>query len=114
MKTERTKIQFEWNGKPLTLEFTADSLRKMESRGFDVSEIDKHLLTIGETLFCGAFIAHHDDIEESTRKELFKEISAFADDNENDKIEEVLAKMFQEAIEELQSHRGNLRWRMTR
>ncbi len=113
MKTERTKIQFEWEGKPLTLEYTADSLRKMEDRGFDVSEIDKHLLTIGETLFCGAFIAHHDNISESKRRELFREISAFAEDGEG-KIEDTLAKMFQEAIEEIQSHRGNLKWRVTR
>lgn len=113
MKTERTKIQFEWEGKPLTLEFTADSLRKMEDRGFDITEIDKHLLTIGETLFCGAFIAHHDNISESKRKELFREISACAEDGE-ERIEDVLANMLKEAIDEIQSHRGNLKWRMTK
>ena len=114
MKTEKTKIQFEWEGKLITLEYTADSLRKMEARGFDISEIDKKLLTLGETLFCGAFIANHDDIKESKRRELYKEIAASAEDSEDEKIEAALADMLKEAIDEMQSHRGNLKWRMTK
>lgn len=109
MKTEKTKIQFEWEGKPITLEYTADSLRKMEERGFDITKVEKRLLTFGETLFCGAFIANHDDIEESVRREIFHEIGASAEECDEN-IDDVLAKMFEEAINELQSHRGNLKW----
>lgn len=114
MKTERTQICFEWDGKPITLEYTADSLRKMEARGFDISTMDKKLLTIGETLFSGAFIANHDDIKESKRRELYKEISEASEGEDATGIEEALAGMFQEALEELTSHRGNLKWRMTK
>jgi hypothetical protein len=112
MKTEKTKIEFDWNGKHIVLEYTADSLRKMEKRGFDVSEADKRLLSLGEDLFCGAFIENHDDIKEKERRELYKEISA--SDEDGNEIDAALAEMFSEAIEEIQSHRGNVKWRMTR
>lgn len=113
MKTEKTTIEFEWDGKKIVLEYTADSLRKMEKRGFDISKIDERLLTLGETLFVGAFIANHDDIKESVRREIFNEVSASAEESGED-IDDVLAKMLEEAIDELQSHRGNVRWRMTK
>ena len=114
MKTQKTKIEFEWDGKPIVLEYTADSLRKMEARGFDIGEIDKKLLTLGETLFCGAFIANHDNIEESVRREIFKEFSEISEDEESMKIDDVVAKMFEEALDELKSHRGNVKWRMAK
>lgn len=114
MKTAKTKIEFDWNGKHITLEYTADSLRKMEERGFDIGVIDKRLITVGETLFSGAFIANHDDIDEEIRRELYNEISSYDDDGNGEKIEEVLAKMLQEAVDEMQSHRGNLKWRMAK
>lgn len=114
MKTEKSIIEFEWDNKHIVLEYTADSLRKMEARGFDIGTMDKKLLTIGETLFCGAFIANHDDIKESKRKELYKEISEMSEGEDATGVEEALARMFEEALEELTSHRGNLKWRMTR
>ena len=114
MKTQKTKIEFEWDGKNYVLEYTADSLRKMEARGFDIAEIDKKLLTLGETLFCGAFIANHDDVKERIRKEIYKEISAVSDDEEAKSIEDAIIGMFQEALDELTSHRGNLKWRMAK
>ena len=114
MKTERTKIKFEWEGKPITLEYTADSLRKMVKRGFDITKIDSELLLFGETLFCGAFIANHDDIKESMRREIYREISEASDDEEGEKIDDALAQMFSEAIDELQSHRGNVKWKVSR
>ena len=113
MKTERSKIQFEWDGKLITREFTADSLRKMEARGFDISKVEERLLTLGETLFVGAFIANHDDIKESKRRELYKEISAVSEGEQAEGIDDALAGMLREAIEEMQSHRGNLKWKVT-
>ena len=114
MKTERSKIEFEWDGKLIRLEFTADSLRKMEARGFDISKVEERLLTLGETLFVGAFIANHDDIKESKRRELYKEISEMSEGDEAVSVNEALADMLREAIEEMQSHRGNLKWRVTK
>lgn len=114
MKTQKTKIEFDWNDKHYVLEYTADSLRKMEARGFDISTIDKKLLSIGETLFSGAFIANHDNVKESERKQLYKEISATSDDEDSKGIDEVLTSMFEEGLQEITSHRGNVKWRMAR
>jgi hypothetical protein len=112
MKTEKTRIEFDWEGKHYVLEYTADSIKKMEKRGFDISKIDERLLSLAETLFCGAFIANHDDVNEIKRREIFKELSASDEDGHG--IEDAIAEMFREAVEEMQSHRGNVKWRMTR
>lgn len=114
MKTAKTKIEFEWDGKKIVLEYTADSIRKMEERGFDIGFVDKRLITLGETLFCGAFIANHDDIEESVRRELYNEFAASSDDETSVQIDDALSNMFEEALTEMQSHRGNVKWRMAK
>lgn len=126
MATRKTKIEFEYEGRLITLEYTADSLRKMQERGFDVRQADAKILTLAEDLFCGAFIANHDDIKLSKRREIFKELcgepenpeaDASDDDEETGlkgRIEGVVVQMFKEACEELASHRGNLKWRIAR
>lgn len=112
-KTKKTKIEFELDGKPYVLEFTADSIRKMVKRGFDITKAEEELLILGETLFCASFIANHDDVKESVRREIFKELCAMADDDdESTSIEAVVAQMFSEAVEELNSHRGNVKWKV--
>ena len=44
-KTQKTKITFELDGKPYVLEYTADSLRKMIKRGFDINKAEAELST---------------------------------------------------------------------
>lgn len=112
MKTEKSKMEFDWEGKHYILEYTADSIKKMEARGFNIAKIDERLLSLAETLFCGAFIANHDEVKEIKRREIFKELSALNEDGIS--IEDGIAEMFKEAVEEMQSHRGNVKWRMTR
>lgn len=113
MKTKKSRIEFEYEGKAYTLEYTADSLRKMQERGFDVSTAENKLLTLAEDLFCGAFIANHDDTDIQLRREIFKEFSYTAEnDDTGTKIEAAIMAMFKEACEELRSHRGNVKWRI--
>lgn len=116
MKTQKTKIEFDWDGKHIVLEYTADALRKMVKRGFDITKAEEELLILVETLFCGAFIANHDDIKESVRREIYKEICENSDDEdgESDTIDNVIIQMFTEAVEELNSHRGNVKWKVKR
>lgn len=114
MKTAKTKIEFDWNGKHITLEYTADSLRKMQDRGFEIGKAESKALTLGEDLFIGAFIANHDDIKERYRRELYNEIADSAENDEDENIDAALFAMFNEAVEELKSHRGNVKWRMTK
>ena len=125
MKTKKTRIEFEYEDKSYVLEYTADSLRKMEARGFDINKSDEKMLTLAETLFCGAFIANHDDVKMAKRKEIYKELCAACENPEADetadedeanitkgKIERVVMLMFKEACEELRSHKGNVKWRI--
>lgn len=116
MKTEKTKIEFEWDGKKIVLEYTADSLRKMVKRGFDITKAEEELLILVETLFCGAFIANHDDIKETERRAIYKEICENSEDEDgkSDSIDNVIIQMFSEAIDELNSHRGNVKWKVKR
>ena len=58
-KSEKTKIVFDYNGKHYTLEYTANSLKKLERQGVNFSKLDDMIFTAPETLFRGAFIANH-------------------------------------------------------
>ena len=122
MAIKKTRIEFEYEGKKYTLEYTAASLRKMQERGFDVQKADTQLLTLAEDLFCGAFIANHDEVKTSVRREIYKELCDACENPEDadfeedstmrGKIERVVLDMFREACEELRSHKGNVKWRI--
>lgn len=53
------KLNFEYNGKEYTLEYTRQTVREMERDGFKANDlIEKPMLTLPK-LFAGAFKAHH-------------------------------------------------------
>ncbi|MEG0898502.1 MAG: DUF5055 domain-containing protein [Oscillospiraceae bacterium] len=52
-------INFNYNDKEYTLEFTRKSIAKMEDRGFIASEISSKPMSTLPQLFAGAFLAHH-------------------------------------------------------
>lgn len=111
-KTERTTASFEYEGKTYKLEYTAASLKKLEDRGFDVSMMEQRTIQYPEEIFCGAFIANHDDVPYEKRMEIFREISAVSDDGED--IINVFTLMVAEAIAEIRSHRGNVKWKVNK
>lgn len=108
MKTAKTKIKFEYEGKKYTLEYTADSLKKLEKRGFDFFNAESRLIGAGEDLFAGAFIANHDDVPEAKRLEIYHEFTDAAESGEG--LDEAIITMLNEAITEIRSHRGNVKW----
>lgn len=107
----KTKIEFEYMGKSYTLEYTAESLKKMERGGFDFTNIDKRVLTLGEDLFYGAFLANHADTPQETAKAIY---DAMAADSGEETLIGVLDEMLGEAIESITNKRGNLRWKVVR
>ena len=107
-----TKIEFEYKGKQYTLQFTADSLKKMESQGVDFTSISKKVLTAGETLFVGSFIANHPQTPKALAKEIYQQIKDEADGGEA--LDDVLYEMFNEAVDEITQRRGNLGWKVTK
>lgn len=113
MKDTKTKITIpDYNGKTYTLEFTASSLKKMENMGFKFGKMEDIALTAVEELFYGAFIANHQNVPRSVRKEIYQEICGESEDGEA--LGEMLGNMLSEAIEELNTHSGNVKWSVTR
>ena len=53
------QINFDYNGKAYCLEYTPDSIKRMESSGFNIGEIGDMPATRIEQLVSGAFLAHH-------------------------------------------------------
>lgn len=90
------QLNFEYNNKEYTLEYTRESVKQMEREGFVTSDIvDKPMLTLPK-LFAGAFKAHHKfDVKQKQIDEIFE---LFA--NKQALIEK-LAEMYAEPMETL-------------
>lgn len=109
MDNNKTKIAFTYQGKDYVLEYTADSLKKMERTGFKFAKLDDIALTATEELFVGAFIANHNNVPRAKRLEIWKELCPQGEDGKTE-IAEVLGTMLSEAVEEINTHQGNVQW----
>ena len=105
----KTKIEFTRENQDYVLEFTADSLKKMEKRGVNFNTIQEDVVNAPTELFSGLFIEHHDEVPEDLRVEIFHE---FAEVEDGETLEAVMIDMLGEAIEELRQHKGNVKWRV--
>ena len=112
-KNNKTRIEFEYDGQAITLEYTADSLKKMETDGFDFSTIEKHIITAPAEIFCGAFIANHPGIPKKTRLKIYEELCAETEDGEQS-LMDVIGSMLAEAVDEITRPRGNVKWRIVK
>ena len=108
MKNTKTKISFEYEGTKYTLEYTAASLKQLERQGFSLGKIDENAVSANEELFAGAFLANHQYVPKRKRLEIYKELCE--SDENGDKLMEVINNMIAEALEELNSHKGNVKW----
>ena len=59
-------INFTYEGKDYTLEFTRRTIRQMEDEGFVARNIDDRPMTLLPALFAGAFKAHHRFVKQET------------------------------------------------
>lgn len=106
----KTKVEFTYDNTDYTLEFTADSLRKMEREGFNFRTAEDRLVTVNEDIFCGAFIEHHNNVPKAKRLEIYKQLEEMSDGENN--IDDVIGQMMSEAVDELRTHTGNVSWRV--
>ena len=105
-----TKINFSYEGKDYCLEYTRQTVKTMEQRGFVASRIVEAPMTILPELFAGAFIANHKYTERKVIDAIY--------DNMQDKrqLVETLSQMYNEPIEALMadSDEGNgIAWTTT-
>ena len=90
------KLEFNYQGKDYTLEYTRDSVKQMEREGFVANDIvSKPMLTLPK-LFAGAFKAHHKyDVKQKQIEEMFDLFK------NKDALIEKLAEMYHEPFEAL-------------
>lgn len=87
-----TKLNFTFDGKDYTLEFTRKSVKQMEDRGFIPSRIVDAPMTVLPDLFAGAFLANHKFAKRETIDAIFDKMK-----NKRELID-VLSKMYNEPL----------------
>ena len=124
MKSERTKIEFDYKGEHYRLFYTANSLKKLERSGVKFNKLQDMVFTAPETIFKGAFYANHPSVSERLINEIYgalKRTSEEAepqyddDGNEVDLLTQTLGEMVAEAVEEFtgRGKQGNVNWKVT-
>lgn len=111
-KNQKTTITFTYEDTPYKLEFTADSLKKMQNMGFDFGNMGSKILTVAEDLFCGAFIANHSNVMRKKRLEIYRDLVESTEGGED--LIDVLLEMVNETIDEINYHEGNTKWEVNR
>ena len=70
------QINFEYEGKEYTLEFTRESIKQMEREGFVLEDVAKKPMLTLPIFFAGAFKAHHKfDTKQKKIEEIFEKFS---------------------------------------
>ena len=105
------KIEFDYNGKHYCLEYTPDSLARMEAAGFVAEEVfTKPNLRIPQ-LWEGAFIAHESRVSSTIKKAIWK-------DFKGKKLVQTLYQMYNNVTAQLipdiddddEDDEGNAKW----
>ncbi len=105
------QLNFTYDGKDYTLEFTRRTVAEMEKKGFIASDITEKPMTTLPALFAGAFLAHHRFVKEDIINEIYSKLTKKED------LIGKLAEMYNEPIlalvEEPEKAEGNLDWTAT-
>jgi hypothetical protein len=90
------QLNFEYEGKEYTLEFTRESIKQMEREGFVASDVVNKPMNTLPKLFAGAFKAHHRfDTKQKKIDEIFELFT------NKQALVEKLAEMYSEPMETL-------------
>lgn len=102
------KLQFTYDGKEYTLEFTRKTVENMERRGFIASEFIEKPMSCLPDLFAGAFKANHPFVKRDVIDDIYNKLP-----NKHELIDK-LAEMYNEPIESLfdepEENEGNVNW----
>jgi len=103
-----SKLMISYNGTDYTLEFTRDSVKKMEQKGFVITEVQERPMTMLPELFYGAFIAHHPYINKKLVTEMI-----FPQMKGRQALVAKLGEMYGETLNTLfdsEEESGNVEW----
>lgn len=103
-----TKIKFQYKGKEYVLEYTRNSVKEMERRGFVVEDVLKKPMSLLPEMFAGAFIANH---RFTRRKDIDEMYQKFDNKSELlDALAEMYSLVIDEFVEELEKAHNGLAW----
>lgn len=105
-----TKISFSFDGKDYCLEYTRQSVKTMENRGFVAARIVEAPMTVLPDLFAGAFLANHKYTDRKVIDTIFDKMT------DKKQLVETLSRMYNEPIEALMADgdEGNgIQWETT-
>lgn len=88
-------INFDYEGNHYELEFSRDSIVKMENSGFNIDELSTKPMTRIPQLFHGAFIVHHKHISRALSDEIYDHIKR------KQELVEKLVEMYYMAMDSL-------------
>ena len=113
-------ITFTADGREYKLEVTPATIKTMEDKGgVNFAKLGDKVLAI-ETLWKGLFIAHHNNVPDSKRMEIYRALSAVADGEEVqydengepiDALMTAVGEEYEDAINKLKRGQGNLSWK---
>lgn len=105
------QLNFSYEGKDYTLEFTRRTVSEMEKKGFVATEINDKPMTTLPALFAGAFLAHHRFVKQDVIDAIYAKLTKKED------LIGKLAEMYNEPImslvEEPEDDSGNVNWTAT-
>ena len=112
-------ITFTADGRDYKLEVTAFTLKQMDKAGVNFAQLGERLLA-SEILWKGLFIAHHNNVPDAKRMEIYKALAAVADGEEQeydengepiDALMSAIGAEYEDAINKLKRGQGNLAWK---
>ncbi len=89
------QIKLSYEGKDYTLEYTKNTVRQMERRGFVIEELATKPLTNFLDLFAGAFLSKHPQVKRDKIEEIYESLKG------RKKLISALTEMYTETIEYL-------------
>lgn len=106
------KIEFDYNDKHYCLEYTPDSLARMEAQGFAVDEVFTRPNLRIPQLWDGAFMAHEPRTSSTIKKKIYEEFKS-------KKLIQTLYQMYNNVTAQLvpdiddidDDNEGNAKWR---
>ena len=105
-----SKIKLNYDGKEYELEFSRQSVKTMESRGFVLDEISSKPMTMIPMLYEGAFIKNCTGIKRAVMDKIYDEIA------DKTAFIQALAELYGETLSSLTdgNEKGNATWAMTK
>lgn len=89
------QITFEFDDKEYTLEYTRNTVRQMERRGFVADDLSTRPMTVLPDLFAGAFLANHSQIKRDKIDKIYDKMG------DKQKLIAALTEMYNDTIETL-------------